>query len=235
MIYVMSDIHGNEQRFLSVMRQIRLRPEDTLYILGDVVDRFPDGIRILTKIMKMPNAKMLLGNHEDMMLTAIEGDPQFCQTGTLRKCPTENRAFRHWYRNGGEVTLNALRHIRKDRRLEICARLHSLPLNIDVEAGGRKYRLVHASPVEAYDPPSSRFENLRKFAVWERWQPGSWVPDGCTMIFGHTPTCHFQNAEPWEIWRGENAVGIDCGCGYREGRLACLRLDDGAVYYSEER
>ena len=63
MIYVLSDIHGNLHRFESIMKQIGLQPTDTLYILGDVVDRFPDGIKILRRIMKMPNVKMLLGNH----------------------------------------------------------------------------------------------------------------------------------------------------------------------------
>ena len=47
MIYVMSDIHGNSRRFNSIMKQINLQPEDTLYILGDVIDRYPDGIKIL--------------------------------------------------------------------------------------------------------------------------------------------------------------------------------------------
>ena len=71
LIYVMSDIHGNERRFNSIMKQIDLRPEDTLYVLGDVVDRHPGGIRILRRIMAMPNAKMILGNHEYMMLRAL--------------------------------------------------------------------------------------------------------------------------------------------------------------------
>ena len=71
MIYVLSDIHGNEQRFNSVLKQINLQNEDILYILGDVIDRHPGGIRILRKIMSMPNAKMLLGNHEYMMLRAL--------------------------------------------------------------------------------------------------------------------------------------------------------------------
>ena len=53
MIYVLSDIHGNERRFNSVMKQIDLRSEDTLYVLGDVIDRHPGGIRILRKIMSM--------------------------------------------------------------------------------------------------------------------------------------------------------------------------------------
>ena len=53
MIYVMSDIHGQKRRFDSVMEQINLQPEDTLYILGDVIDRNPDGIRILRQIMNI--------------------------------------------------------------------------------------------------------------------------------------------------------------------------------------
>ena len=71
MIYVMSDIHGQKRRFDSVMKQINLQPEDTLYVLGDVIDRNPDGIKILRQIMAMPNAKMILGNHELMMLDAL--------------------------------------------------------------------------------------------------------------------------------------------------------------------
>ena len=53
MIYVLSDIHGNAARFNSIMEQINLQPEDTLYVLGDVIDRYPNGIRILRKLMKM--------------------------------------------------------------------------------------------------------------------------------------------------------------------------------------
>ena len=72
MIYVMSDIHGNTARFESVMKQIDLQPTDTLYVLGDVIDRFPDGIRILRRLMKMSNVKMILGNHELLMLNALD-------------------------------------------------------------------------------------------------------------------------------------------------------------------
>ena len=72
MIYVMSDIHGNAIRFNSIMEQIDLQPEDTLYVLGDVIDRYPDGIRILRLLMSMPNVQMLLGNHEYMMLNALD-------------------------------------------------------------------------------------------------------------------------------------------------------------------
>ena len=78
------------------------------------------------------------------------------------------------------------------------------------------------------------YDDEREFAVWERWDECHPIPEGYTLIFGHTPTCYFQEAEPIKIWRSNEAIGIDCACGYFDGRLACLRLDDMKVFYSEE-
>lgn len=229
----MSDIHGNSKRFDAVLKQICLQPEDTLYILGDVVDRYPDGIRILRRIMKMPNVKMLLGNHEFMMLEALEKG--FWVVDRNRKLPPRpSKEFERWYRNGGEVTHNYLKHIRKEWRKEVFDYLHALPLNIDIELHGKKYKLIHASMEEDYVPMADHYNSLKEFTVWERWYPGDRVPEGYTLIFGHTPTYQFRRIKPLEIWYGENAIGIDCGCGFAMGRLACLRLDDGMEFYSDE-
>lgn len=232
MTYVLSDIHGHLQRFESIMDQINLQPTDTLYILGDVVDRFPDGIKILRRIMKMPNLKMILGNHEHMMLNAIGN---YFDAKSHRYIG--DRELRLWYRNGGQVTHEYLKHIRKDLREEVFAFIRQLPLNLDVEVNGIKYKLVHGSPVENYMTSyhySSKYSTLAEFAVWERWDETMPVPDGYVMIFGHTPTIHFNPDEPWSIWSCDEAIGIDCGSGYADGRLCCLRLDDMVVFYSEE-
>ena len=47
MIYVCSDIHGHYSCYAALLECIGLRPDDTLYILGDVIDRGPDGVKIL--------------------------------------------------------------------------------------------------------------------------------------------------------------------------------------------
>lgn len=233
MIYVLSDIHGNERRFASIMKQIHLQSTDTLYVLGDVIDRHPGGIRILRTLMAMPNVKMLLGNHEYMMLRAL-GHPydDYADTGN---------AMAHWYRNGGKVTHDHLKRLRKSLRMEIVEYLRSLPLNMDVEVNGQSYKLVHAAPTEAYVPdptcPSPAY-----FSVWKRLDPTAPLPGDYTMIFGHTTTRHFQDHIPMELWTGHRRIGIDCGSGYPEaaedlnskyGRLACLRLNDGMAFYSE--
>lgn len=232
MIYVLSDIHGNERRFESVLRQIGLGPNDTLYVLGDVIDRHPGGIEILRRIMAMPNAKMLLGNHEYMMLRALG-----CPYDDYRD---DGGAIDHWYRNGGEVTHNAIKGLSEPEVREITDYLRGLPLSINISVNATAYQLVHGAPVELYsfDP---KYRNPTHFAVWKRLGLYDRTCGGVTVIFGHTPTRHYQEGIPMTLWYGEGKIGIDCGSGYPEagaegryGRLACLRLDDGKVFYSEE-
>lgn len=236
MHYVLSDIHGNERRFRSVMGQICLQPEDTLYVLGDVIDRHPGGIRILRKLMKMPNVQMLLGNHEYMMLRAL-GRPY--DKDEEVNSHTMERGLQLWYHNGGEVTHSHLKHIRKPLREEIICYLHSLPLNLDITVNQTAYKLVHGAPVELFDP-CSRYTDATMHAVWKRLDGSEDFNEGYTLIFGHTPTRHYQDSDPLAVWYGNNCIGIDCGSGYpdiptegKQGRLACLRLEDGKVFYSE--
>lgn len=232
MIYVLSDIHGNERRFDSVMKQIHLQPEDTLYVLGDVIDRHPGGIRILRRIMAMPNAEMILGNHEYMMLRAL-GQPYDDNWD-------DGRALAHWYRNGGKVTHDHFKRIRKAQRSEIMDYLLSLPLSVDITVNGKAYKLVHGAPVEDFDR-DPKYKNPIHFAVWKRLDGAVLNTGPYTLIFGHTPTQYYQERVPMQIWTGGGRIGIDCGSGYPEdgpesayGRLACLRLDDGKVFYSRE-
>ena len=244
MTYVMSDIHGNLRRVEYVMKQIDLQPEDTLYVLGDVIDRYPDGIRILRRLMKMPNVQMLLGNHEYMMLNAI-GYEYLKDNDKKRKLRFGQMAL--WYHNGGEVTHNYIKHIRKETRAEIFNYLIDLPVNIDVEVNGRKFKLVHGAPKEIYAYYKWDYHNPIECAVWHRLDDNDVDFDGFTIIFGHTPTEYFQECTPMSIWYSEDKkkIGIDCGCGYpSQGknysdnpmitRLGCLRLDDMKEFYSED-
>ena len=240
MIYVLSDIHGQSRRFDSILNQINLRPEDTLYVLGDVIDRNPDGIRILRRIMAMPNVKMLLGNHELMMLeTLYFGAPDNA------KCPEyyfeKRKAL--WYRNGGRITHNYLNRIKKSVRQEVFEYVFNLPLNYQITVNGKKYILVHGAPTFLYPDGTGKYHDEREFAVWKRFDFDLPTLEDATVIFGHTPTNCYQICNPMKIWYGESWIGIDCGCSYPEhgdawsgyfGRLACLRLDDMTEFYSEE-
>lgn len=232
MIYVMSDIHGNKDRFDNVMEQIDLKAEDTLYILGDVIDRYPYGIRLLRQIMKASNIKMLLGNHEYMMLEALY-HPATTDDKFIAAAEKQWR-LDIWYDNNGEITHNSLKRLKKETRQEILEFLDSLPLNIPLEVNGQKYLLIHGRVAKNFDRLRSSFNDEVSYAVWGRDTERESIPDDTIVIFGHTPTTYYQSGKPMKIWKCGNYIDIDCGCGFgSEGRLCCLRLDDMKVYYSE--
>ncbi|MGM9613298.1 MAG: metallophosphoesterase, partial [Butyricicoccus sp.] len=64
MIYCMSDIHGEIDRYHEMLNRIQFSEKDLLYIIGDVIDRGPGGIDIIKELMNTPNIILLLGNHE---------------------------------------------------------------------------------------------------------------------------------------------------------------------------
>ena len=70
--YCISDIHGEYDKFTELLDKIDLRDTDTLFILGDILDRGPHPVRTLLKIMDMPNAVCLVGNHELMARECLE-------------------------------------------------------------------------------------------------------------------------------------------------------------------
>lgn len=240
MHYVMADIHGNLRRFRSVMEQIALTEEDRLYVLGDVIDRYPDGIEILRELMGMENAELILGNHEYMMLLALDRkyDP-----GNPAHRAEQERALNHWYRNGGRVTHEALMRLSEEDRREIFDYLKGLALNLELTVDGTHYRMVHGGPVEEFRDQVERYRDECYFAVWKRWKKDEFTPKDYVMVFGHTPTMYYQNDNPMRVWFGPNQIGVDCGSGFPEkqdpeepydGNLACIRLEDRRVFYSKE-
>ena len=64
MTYVMSDIHGMFEKYMKMLELIGLSEEDTLYILGDVVDRGEKPAEVLLDMMKRSNVYPVMGNHE---------------------------------------------------------------------------------------------------------------------------------------------------------------------------
>ena len=221
MTYVMSDVHGQLEKFETMLAQINFNKTDRLYVLGDVIDRGEHGVEILTRIASTPNMTLLLGNHELMCLQAMRRNER------VRDVWLDGA-------NGGRPTLKALLDLSQDRVDFLLNIIESAPETLDVEAGGRKFRLVHGGPGD------TQYERL-----WCRPSPlKSYRRMGHTLIVGHTPTCNFW-PNPWrylsrvehmEIFYCEGFIGIDCGCAcigtVPGGCLGCLRLDDMTEFYA---
>ena len=72
MIYVMSDLHGCFEEYKRMLEKIDFRRSDTLYILGDIVDRGSQSIQILQDMMVRSNVFPILENHEYMLNECLD-------------------------------------------------------------------------------------------------------------------------------------------------------------------
>ena len=170
---VCTDLHGN----YSLWEQIHndLHPEDTLYFLGDAIDRGQDGWAILKEMINDPRVIYILGNHEDMML-------HYYGRGSRMD------ALRLWAWNGGEVTRLAMQGDNQEevqRILEILrSKYDSLIHEIDIN--GNHFILTHAG----YTPPVRPWEiqdilwNRNHFA--QQW-PEDKEYKNWYVLHGHTP------------------------------------------------
>lgn len=213
MIYCMADIHGEVDRYHQMLEVINFSDNDTLYIIGDVIDRFPGGIELLKEIMDKSNIKLILGNHEHMMLDVLGPYSLYCSKSM-------------WLANGGEHTYNEWVYMTDPQvKDQILKYLLAVPDHLDIEVNGRKFHLVHGCPG---DNTNNR--------VWERPLNLGKAPfDDRMVILGHTPTCHLIDdfVSEARIIHGPGYIDIDCGCGHKipGKKLACLRLDDMAEFY----
>lgn len=129
-IFVTSDVHGHLRALDRALALAAPGSDDTVYVLGDMVDRGPDPVGVLRLVRSLPRARVLLGNHEDMLLTALAtGEPLDLLT---------------WEMNGGSPTAAGLDALPRGEYLDLINWIESLPLWDAVEAGGRPYLLCHA-------------------------------------------------------------------------------------------
>ena len=151
MIYTVSDLHGCYDKYQKLLETLNLGENDTLYVLGDVIDRGPKGFHMMLDIASRPNVVCLMGNHEAMakdalpaILGSLEGNSYF-----LNHRDRENVSL--WFRNGGETSLQDFLRLDKAQRDTVWKQLLSLPLYREVEVGNRKFVLVHGG-LEHFSP-----------------------------------------------------------------------------------
>jgi len=64
MLYFISDIHGHYNLFIKLLEKINFSSCDDMIILGDIIDKGPNSIKMIKFVRNQPNIKMILGNHE---------------------------------------------------------------------------------------------------------------------------------------------------------------------------
>lgn len=229
--YCCSDLHGNYEVFKKI--QEMLKPDDTIYFLGDAADRGPDGWRMIKEILKDSRWIYLKGNHEDMLIKAANA----------YLANDENWDYDSYclcLHNGGEKTL--FDWCNDEWRKEWLQCLKELPVHAIYEsaligvirmshAGYTPYHFVefNGEPIEV---PQQEWELL-----WDRSHfTEDWNNELAPydyVIHGHTPCMYvadevgidFRGNQDGPLWYCNNhKCCLDNGTAYT-GRAVVLNLD----------
>lgn len=236
MTYAVSDIHGCYDKYRELLRAIQFQPDDTLYVLGDVIDRGPDGFKILLDMAQRPNVVGLMGNHEAMAIQALPGvmrNVRQIRKPALTKDETE--ALKLWFRNGGELSLADFLWLNDEPSQIVWEYMRKMPLYREVEIGERRFVLVHGG-LDNFSPSRPLSDYEPNEILWCRPEPDTvYYPDKYVVV-GHTPVQLLavedgKEDTPAKIYHNGNMIDIDCGCTFQGGQLGCLCLDTMEEFY----
>lgn len=232
MYYVMSDIHGRYDKYSEMLEKINFSDDDTLYILGDVIDVGEQPVKILQDMMNRPNVYPVMGNHEYMAIHILSclsveiTDKNYSSTLDAELM----ELLLDWQTNGGQSTIEAFCKLSPEERSDILDYLSDFEHYAVEEVSGKVFILVHSG--------LGNFQKGRKLSEYTieelafiRSDPDTryFDDDDVFIVSGHTPTLAITGKP--KIYQNANNIFIDCGAAYSDGRLACLRLDDMQEFY----
>ena len=231
MIYAMSDIHGEYEKYRRMLEIIDFSGDDTLFVLGDAVDRGSEPVKVLQDMAARDNVYFLKGNHEAMASYVLnrlnveitEENAQTQIDGPLMQMILE------WQQNGGDVTMREFRGLSAEDRADLLDYIDDAPLYDAVDVGERTFILVH-SGLGNFRPGKrlSRYTFDELACMRPDYERRYFEDPSVYVVSGHTPTLAVTGKA--EIYSSHNNILIDCGAAFG-GRLACLRLDDLQEYY----
>lgn len=239
--WVVGDIHGCYDEFQNLLSNPEINDEDTIILIGDIIDRGNDSFKMIDWAMKniSDNGKyqMILGNHEDNIIyefrLAVKYNEAYNRHSDKKRTLAETDIsilqsqydFSTYMYEAGFETVESIKPI-----IEF---FESLPLYKSIEVkksdgSAQEYVIAHAWFHENYkklDLKDKSNLHSRDDVLWSRDVKSSslnLVPsryDGdAILIHGHTPTVliNINNSRDRlnEVIRNNNTINIDCGCVY---------------------
>jgi serine/threonine protein phosphatase 1 len=225
--FVVGDVHGCLKSFRAmVMEKLKVTREDTLFLLGDYVDRGPDSKGVIDFIMHLKmenyNVKALMGNHEYMMLLSREDDDK----------------FNDWMKNGSAQTLlsfgiPAEKTTERESMKLIPEYYYDFISSLSYFEETDDFYFVHAGLGKNVTDPKDDIDSL----FWSRREfYNKGLLKNRILIHGHTPVSMASIQD--RIFDSEGKVlNLDCGCVYPHfegfGHLAALNLDTFELFFQK--
>lgn len=219
MRYFISDIHGEYNLFARLLEKIKFSASDTLYVLGDMIDKGNDSIRVLTELYALPNVYCILGNHEYDFLKYYRA---------LMKNATTDfdlilKKLQGYFPNDSEsITWELLDWLDELKSYVKADEFIGVHAGVPLDPDGRIKQLDNASVEQlVYD---RNFKNISTF-----------VNDNRTVLYGHTPTSYINGTgEIIKYLRkgraGYSRIHIDTGV-YLTNILGCYCFDTDECFY----
>ena len=204
------DIHGCSSALEAILMAIKPQPEHTIVVLGDFIDRGIDTRGVIDRLIQLSSECRLVtirGNHEEMMLDAIE----------------DRSKLDRWLRWGGEATMMSYG---EEESLDLIPEEHVAFIRATRDYFEiSSHIFVHAS----YIPNLPMEEHPSSVLRWEPLDPTrlSRHYSGKKVIVGHTVQ------KSGEVLDVGYLVCVDTGC-YCGGWLTALDVDSGECWQANE-
>lgn len=228
MTYFISDIHGEYDLFLILLDKIGYSNDDIVFILGDMIDKGNQSIKLVDFISKQPNMQCIFGNHEYDFLKYYNG------------------LMRSY--NGGDISpilhkLQAYFPLGKDDLLsfETIDFIECLPTFIETD----NFIVVHSGVQTDKNGIilPMKDQKIEYFVYNRRFKDDDFYlkPGQKTVLFGHTPCSYKNNSGKFikTLRTGVNKpqsimdyskIQLDCGV-YLTGLLGALCLETMEEFY----
>lgn len=222
MTYVISNLHGNYQKYKAMLSEISFKDTDILYVLGDIVDYGEESMELIADMSMRYNVYPVVGEHDYRAIRMLQGFDRMLKSGDSPD-PDYIAEMTAWMADGGKATLDGFRALDEEMREGVIDYLSDLALYEEVEVKGKTYLLVHAG-IADFDPDADLDDYMPEDFFTEPASLGATYYTDKTIVVGHVPT------ETGKIERGESVIAIDCGVS-EGGKLACLCLENGKEFY----
>ena len=240
MIYVMSDIHGCYDKYIQMLKKIDFTDKDTLYVLGDVIDRGDGSFKVLQDMSMQTNVIPIMGNHEyagyavlkDIQKLMFEVTDENLDALAESSLDIENiaRTIEIWTNKYESAsTINEFRMLSEDDREFMLEYIEEFSMYELIEVNGINYFLTHFGI-----PKGATLKNLDQYDGYDFIEAKldyttEYFKD-TTIITGHLPTFVVDKKYRNHIYRKNNIINIDTGAAFGE-TLACLCLDTNEEFY----
>lgn len=229
--YVMSDIHGEYDKYISMLEQIKFKDRDTLFVIGDIVDMGDKPISILLDMMERPNVYPVFGNHDYTALGLLRKIADADESAGLGGFDDETKELLiDWMHDGGKTTIEEFSRLDADTKESVLDYLSEFSLYEVIDIEDDTFILVHAG-LGNFKKGKKLKEYTEEELLECRFDYGKkyFEDDSVYIITGHTPTFNLFGKS--KIYINNNNICVDCGASYNDGRLACLCLDTFDEYY----